>query len=944
MSVYGKIGIAAGGLVALLLLLLLAVPFLFRDRIEARVAAGIHESVNAQVAWERVGISLLRTFPNPSLRLDGLTVTGREPFEGDTLAAAGRLRVVVDLPSVWRNWRRDEPIVVRSVDVDEPVLRLVRLEDGTANWDIVEETPERKPDETRDLAVSLRGLSIRRGTVTVDDRQNGLLASLAGFEQSLRGDFSQDRFTLRTRAGADEVSVRFGGLPYLNRTRLDLRADLEADMLERRFTLRENELELNELALAFSGFVQLPEDEDMVLDLSFEAPATDFRHILSLVPAVYASDFEAVQTSGSMSLSGRVEGRYGENAFPAFSLLATVEGGTFQYPDLPLPAREIALDLAVRNPGGDLDSTVVDLSRFHVVIGDDPIDGALALRTPISDPDVDVRVVGRLDLVDLTRTVRLDEVEELAGVVSADAAVRARMSWLDAGQYERVTARGGAEAHDVVVRTSELPHTLFVDEAVLLLSPSQAELTTLRGRVGESDLRIAGHLDNLLGYLLRNEELRGRATLESRRFDLNDWRSDAAELEVIPVPANIDFAVETTIGELTYGDLALTDARGALRMDEERVTLDGFRVAMLGGDVEMSGYYETTDVTQPTFLLDLSMQGLDIPSAFEQLVTVRTLAPVAGYARGSFSTELRLSGALGPDMVPLFHTLAGAGSLETSRLVLQGFPALERVADIVRIQQLRDPALSPVQTSFDIGDGRLQVRPFEVEVGDLRMSVSGSNGIDQSLQYALQLQVPRALLGSDGERAVTGLLAQAGRAGIDLQAADLIEIGVQLGGTVTDPLISTDVRQLLTSAGDRVVGAVREEAVRRLEEAEQRADEATAAARAEAARLVRQAEERAEAVREEARGLAETVRRDGHAAADSLLARATNPAARVAARPAADQLRREADRRADEMIREADERADRIVREAEVRASELVAESAGDTAAVRQDTIPDPED
>ena len=915
------------GIVVLIpLVLLVVLPLAFGDSIVARVKAEVNETVDARVDWRDAGLSFFGDFPNLTLRLDQLSIANTGRFAGDTLAKVGTLNVVLDLGSVWRNYRRGEPVIVRSVELDRPVLALRVLEDGTANWDIAKDTAVSAADTASPVSVTLRSLEIRDASVSLDDRQSRLVASLAGYRQSLSGDFAQDVFTIETLAHADSVSLSFAGIPYLAKVMLSLSADINADMRTKTFTFAENELQLNELRLGFSGSTTIGEDRT-TLDMAFNAPRTDFKHILSLVPAIYAEDFQTLRTSGAVSVSGNIKGDYGERAFPSFVVNAKIDNGSFQYPDLPLPARDIALDLAVRNPGGDVDSTVVNLDRFHASIGGEAVDGTMVLRTPVSDPDVDLRLAGQLDLANLRRTVKLEGVKELAGRIAADIAVRTRMSWVDQKQYDRVTARGNVNVSGVTVNTEDLPHALAIDEARLQLTPRRAELRSLAGRIGSSDLRLSGYLENLVPFALRGDPLRGSATFASRRFDLNEWQSDDDSLEVIPVPGNIDIALDATVDELLYGKLTMTDARGGLRVKDQRATLERFTMTTLGGAFSVTGFYETTDVAKPTFDVNMQMKAVDIPSAFAALTTVQVLAPVARYARGSVSTDLRLAGALGKDMTPLFNVLTGRGSLQTSELILQGFPVMVRLADVLKIDQLRNPTLDALRASLQIRDGRVHVSPFTVGVGQSVLRVAGSHGIDQSLQYTLGLQLPRAALGADANRVIAGLGSRAGRTGIDLQAADSVELDVRVGGTLTNPTIQTNLGDVVASAGEQVKEAVREEVAERVDSVKARADSAAAEARrraeAEAERLIAEAEQRAAAIRDEAQRLADRVRQEGNARADSLVARASNPVAQAAARAAADRLRKETNSRADQIISEADKRANDLVAEARKKAAAI---------------------
>ena len=919
-----KVIIALGILLGLPILAIAIVPVVFRDRIVQRVKDEVNRTVDARVDWRGVSLGLFRSFPNLTLSLDDLSVAGVRRFAGDTLATVRRLDVVLDLASVVRGVRGKGSIVVRSVELERPTVRLRALEDGTANWNITKPTPARA-DTSRAMAVSLERLEIRNAAISLDDRQTKMLASVDGYRQSLSGDFAQDAFLLRTTAHADSVSLRFAGIPYLNHVAFDLTADVDANTRTKRYAFRKNELRLNDLALAFAGSVIA--GDNTTLDVTFSSPRTEFRHILSLVPAIYLHDFEKVRTSGAVAVSGRVKGEYGKTAFPSFAINAKVTNGAFQYPDLPLPARDIALDLAIANPGGSADSTVVRLDRFHASIGAQPVDGALTLRTPISDPDVDVRLTGNVDLADVRKTVKLPSVNELAGRIAADIAVRTRMSYVDQKQYDRIAARGTINVSNLALESADLPHPLAIDEASLQLTPQHADLRSLSGRIGTSDLRLSGSLDNVVPFALRGDPLRGSATFASRHFNLDEWQSSNDTLEIIPVPGNIDFTLQATAAELVYGKLTMTDARGGLRVKDRRVTLDDFTMRTLGGEIGVSGFYETTNLVRPTFDVNLRMKAVDIPSAFAALTTVQQLAPIAKYAQGNVSTDLHLSGPLGKNMVPVFTVLDGKGALRTSLVALQGFPVFAKLADALKVERFRNPTLDSVRASIQIHDGRVQVNPFDVRVAQSMMRVSGSHGIDQTLQYTLGLRMPRSELGSGANQVIAGLISRAGKTGIDLQAADTIGLDVRIGGTMTSPTIQTNLGEVVASAGQSVKQAAQEAATAKVDSlkarADSAADEARRKAKAEADRIVAEAEQRAAAIRDEAKRVADNVRREASARADSLVEKATNPLAKVAARAAADRLKKEANDRADQIVREGDKRADDLVAEAKKRAAQI---------------------
>jgi len=608
----------------------------------------------------------------------------------------------------------------------------------------------------------------------------------------------------------------------------------------------------------------------------------------------------------------------------------------------------------VSNPTSDLDGTTVELNRFELAIGDEPFRGTFRLATPVSDPEVAASFEGTIDLESLAGAVKLEGVEALRGTLVTDAAVHARSSWLEAEEWERVEATGRVELRDVAVSGEALRHPVAIDELRLELSPSHAELPAFRARAGSSDFRGSGRLENLLAFGLRGEELRGSATVASDFIALDEWkREEARELEFIPVPANVDLILSAAVDSMTFGDVVMTDARGDLHVKDERVTLDRFALSTLGGAVVTSGWYDTSDPERPAFDFDFGMAGLDVPGTFATFNTVRALAPAAQYATGAFSADLTMAGVLGADMMPILEVLDGGGGIRTQGISVQGMPALHRLAEAVRIDRLRDPALSDFAATVEIRDGRLHVRPFDVSMGPAEVTVAGSNGLDRSLDYRLQLEVPRSLLGTEANRVVAGLLERSGRAGVDLGAAEAVRLDALVRGTMNDPAVSVDFGDAIAAAGtglrDQARTRLQEEAERRAAGARAQVDsavdnaeaaareraaaavaEARADARARADSILVDAEVQAERIRAEAARAAANVRREADEQATRLVAEASNPVAKRVAEASGNRLRSEADTRANQITAQADRRAEQLLAEARERADALVGEAGGD--------------
>ena len=156
------------------------------------------------------------------------------------------------------------------------------------------------------------------------------------------------------------------GMKYFNKTVLDANIDMLANTDKWTFTFRENYLSVNDLKINFSGSVEMPGD-DIETDISFKTPQTDFRSILSLIPAVYMQDYQNLKTSGEFSFSGSAIGIYSDadSTMPDLTLKLSVDNGLISYPSLPEQIKNINVNSDLFVDGKDMDNTIVVSVNFN---------------------------------------------------------------------------------------------------------------------------------------------------------------------------------------------------------------------------------------------------------------------------------------------------------------------------------------------------------------------------------------------------------------------------------------------------------------------------------------------------------------------------------------------------------------------------------------------------
>ncbi len=916
----------AGIVVLVLLLAAITLPYVFRNKIIAKVKAEINNSVNAKVEFKDFSLSLFRSFPNFSLGLEDLSVAGTGDFARDTLFQTKELDLTLDLMSVFRG----NTYKVKKIRLLEPDILLKTLKDGKVNWDIAKESSDTATAaaEPSSFKMSIEKVTIEKGKLVYEDQSMNLNVGLDGIALKLNADLNGDLASMNTTTTVDALSFAYGGVTWINKARTELSSGIDADMKLFKFTFKDARVMLNRLGLGFDGWFAMPED-DISTDFVFKVKEGQFKDFLSLVPGSYTKDFDKVDVKGTLALEGFVKGVYNDNRIPGFAVKLKVGDAMFKYPDLPKAVTNINLDADISNPDGNPDRTVIDLRKLHLEMGNNPVDMKMLVKTPVSDPSINGNIKGKLDLAQVKDFYPLGDSTDLSGKIDADVTLNGKMSSIEQKNYEAFDAKGKVVIDQMKYKGKEVASEVLIKRMELLFSPKVVSLPVFDLVAGRTDVNATGQIDNFIGYFLKGEKLSGTFESRSRLIDLNEWMTgapstgsqapDTTKMSVIEVPANLDLQVKVQADKILYDKMVMDKVQGKLRVADRKVNLEGLSMQMLGGSMAVSGTYSSSRQL-PAADLNLEINGFDIPQSYQTFVTVQKLAPIASKCSGKVSAKLQLTTVLDEHMQPVYEKINGLGNLSGNNLEIKDFLPMNQLAEQLKIEKFKKLALDKVSMGIAIRDGKLEVKPNTFNIDKVKTTLSGWNALDQTISYDMVMDIPREMFGSQANAVVDNLVKKAQVKGVTINPGGSLVVAAHIGGTMLKPVITTDLKSSMASA----VTEIKEQVVQQAkEQVQQEVAKVKEDLSAKAQQILAEAEKKAQLVRDEAKKGGELLISQAEKQGRDLVNKASNPIMKAAAKETSKQLVKQAKEKSDKLQKEADAKAQKILEDARKEAEKL---------------------
>jgi len=932
-------------IILIIVLLGISLPFIFQKKIIEKVKQEANNSVKAKIDFTDYSLSLFRNFPNFSLELNDLSVVGVDEFKNDTLAQINSMFLSLDLASVFSG----DEYEVSSIKIEDAKVYLKVLKNEKANWDIEKpETAAVSEDETASEASSsfkllLKELIIKHSEIIYDDESLGVYVKAKGITHQLNGNLTEDFTSLYTNSKIDQFTLKYGGINYLNNSAINLMANFDADLKNSIYTFKKNQAQINDLFLSFDGSVAMTND-DINLLLTFGVSKNNFKSFLSLIPAIYSKDFASIETEGNLALDGYVKGIYNDNSMPAFGVNIEIKDAMFKYPDLPKPVDKIALNAKIINRGGNYDNTEIDISKFHFDIAGNPVDIKLKLKTPESDPDIDGHIKGTIDLSSVKEIYPIEEIDKLSGFFIADIHVDGKLSSIEKEDYENFNSYGSLVVKNVNYNTPEVSKTILIRNAQVNFSPAYLDLVSFNSRIGKSDFKAHGKINDYLAYIFKNKTLKGNLNTNSLNVDLNELMAEEIsdtisgtgasaesdyELSIIEVPQNIDFVLNSEFKKLIYDNISMTNVTGKIEIKNKKVSLKNLKMDLLEGNMTLNGSYSTPKNDEAEIDFNFNIKEFNIKKSAKTFLTMQKFVPIAERAQGKFSCKMKLKSKLDKQMMPDYSTMTGSGNFKTSKIVVDGSNSLNKISEALKMDKFKNITIDKTDLSFEFIDGKLIVKPFDFKINKIQANLGGWTSFEQNIDYLLKLKIPRQELGSKANSVLNNLVSEANKKGANFSLGDMIDMNLKIRGTVTNPKVTPGISDQPGNTIEDLKKKAAEELKKKKKEleklAKKEADKILKQANRQADEILKAAQEQSDKIMKEAQRTANKAKTEASKQADKLKAEGKKKGfiAEVAAKKVAEKLVEQAEKTAEGFVNEAKKQTNKIMEKARKKADKI---------------------
>jgi len=663
-----------------------------------------------------------------------------EDIHGEKLLVAEQMVFRFGLGSLFQSTRTIPEVVLTKGRI------LIHMDkDGVGNFNIVEKSSEGQ----KDFTLALNNAILQDIELVYQDARGPHELKFLIEDGEVAGVFTAEQFDVDLDAQIISRFINLNEHQYLVNKPAQFTAQMGIDLVQRKYTFKKAQMNIDGNPLRLGGFVQATE-EATVLDLKTMTRGGDIATMISFLPEQYTKYIDDFHSDGNFDMVARIKGPMSDKSNPAIEVIFGLDNAVIKSKRFGESIKKVNFKGKFNNGKERRNKTsVLSVQDFKGRFHGEPLAFDFKIKN-LDTPSVDFELDGKIGTADVIELIDSDYLSEGKGYLKIrNFAMRGLLKDLiDPVKMSQAGASGQLSFNNVGFNWNE--ELIKIGNGKLNLKGNRLALDQINISAPGTACSLSGKCYNLIPMLMsgpddKKVQLQFEGNLDAAKMDVKQlvglFEKSEADKKLPNGDSENDSYVLTpflqgtfaaNISDFSYGDIKGEKFKGSLDIEDNEIALEGNALAM-GGKWLLDGtvFLEEKIIAESR----LSCQNIDVKTFFEQANNFGQEVIRAEHLNGKLVGNFGIDAYWDKSGNFLLDDLKVLGDVAIANGELKNMEMLYDFSKYIKIQDLRHVRFTTLRNLLEVKNKKIYIPSMFVQSNAVNLELCGTHSFDNKIDY-----------------------------------------------------------------------------------------------------------------------------------------------------------------------------------------------------------------
>lgn len=744
------IGIVAGSLIALLILITLAINFLCKDEVIRIVINQLNKQVDARINIQKIDFSIWKQFPNASVQFDKVFAQSSNLFKSsnqiignDTLLKAENIFFEFNLFKLLRG-----KYELKRIHIKNGLVKLKIDKNGKANYEII-----RPGKSTSDTSFSLELKDLLFTDTRLEYINLKSDVKIVGFAERLKinVNFQSKNIDLYANSSMYVNQLSISNYNYLVNKHIEITLNLSIN--DGKYQFKNTNIGIVNCNFNVSGHMDL--NDNPYINIQAQGHHLKLAQVMEALPDVVQDKLQNYNGKGQVDINFSAQGTVSKSETPTINVNFSLKDGTITHNSTGIKLSNTNLSGTFTNKLSKLSQTpVLKINKFSSILGSGFISGNGSLEN-LSNPYIKTDLIYKLNLLELKKFLNIDTVDILSGLVDGNVIASGLIKPDHSHKiydFSDLVISGESHLHEAGFKMKNSEYYFEHINGSITLN-NDLYFNNISVFVLDNDFLINGRLNNGLNYLFRKStDLTLQAEVTSKKLDLSKYFADDKKEKTeysreLLFPEHLNLDVKLNINDFKLNKFNAKWAECNLSYKPTMFVLKAVSFQTLTGKLNGNGVI-LQDIHK-NFIIkgQVDVNRLDIKQMFYVFNNFSQDVLKDHHLKGLVSGKIGISSEWNNALVLNRDKLLVDADILIEQGELVNFEPMLGLSRFVSVDELKNIKFSTLKDRIYIKDKQIIIPQMEVKSSAFDISASGNHLFDNHYTYKLRILLSDILWG-----------------------------------------------------------------------------------------------------------------------------------------------------------------------------------------------------